>query len=52
MKDVSGSFISSSGVGTQMTITSHSPAREKSVVASMSPSETISASSSEGTSGM
>ena len=39
MKDVSGSFISSSGVGTQITIASHSPAREKSVVASMRPAD-------------
>ncbi len=52
MNEVSGSFIESSGVGTQITTTSHSPAREKSVVASMRPAETIPASSSDGTSGM
>ena len=37
MYEVSGSFISLSGVGTQMAIASHSPAREKSVVASIRP---------------
>jgi hypothetical protein len=52
MNEVSGSFMASSGVGTQITTASHSATREKSVVALSSPLSTIVRSSSPGTSGM
>ena len=52
MKDVSGSFMASSGVGTQMATPSHSHTREKSVDAEIRPCATSAESSSIGTSGM
>jgi hypothetical protein len=52
MYEVSGALRSSSGVGTQMAIASHSAAREKSRVASMRSDSTRACSRSVGTSGM